>query len=60
MVERLAVEIIAGVVVKHGSDVEMRAVEAVDGSWGVTYDAKDVKVRNILDAMPTENGVVER
>ena len=31
MVAKLAVESVAGVVVKHGSDVEVRAVEAVDG-----------------------------
>ena len=31
MVARLAVESVAVVVVKHGNDVEVRAVEAVDG-----------------------------
>ena len=31
MVARLAVESVAGVEVKHGSDVEVRAVEAVEG-----------------------------
>ena len=34
MVARLAVESVAVVVVKHGSDVEVRAVEAVDGVRG--------------------------
>ena len=34
MVARLAVESVAVVVVKHGSDVEVRAVEAGDGVRG--------------------------
>ena len=34
MVARLAIESVAVVVVKHGSDVEVRAVKAVDGVRG--------------------------